>query len=151
MTTTRRALLAGAGATGLAMVAGCAVYGNDPPPPPAGAGGAGDGGAGDNGAGGNGAGDGVLAQVSEVPVGGGMILADAQVVVTQPTAGSFACFSAVCTHQGCLVSEVSGGTINCPCHGSRFNVADGSVAGGPAPRPLPPVAFTVDGDAIRRT
>jgi Rieske Fe-S protein len=149
MTTTRRAVLAGAGAAGLAMVSGCAVYGNNPPPPPpAGAGG---GGAGDGGSGGDPAGDAVLAQVSDIPVGGGKILADAQVVVTQPTAGSFACFSAVCTHQGCLVAEVAGGTINCPCHGSRFNVADGSVAGGPAPRPLPSVAFTVDGDAIRRT
>jgi Rieske Fe-S protein len=144
VTATRRVVLAGAGAAGLAMVTGCAVYGNEnrtPPPPAA---------TGEGGADG-GADDGVLAQVRDVPVGGGVILADAQVVVTQPSAGSFACFSAVCTHQGCVVSEVSGGTINCPCHGSRFSVADGSVAGGPAPRPLPPVAFTLDGDAIRRT
>jgi Rieske Fe-S protein len=92
-----------------------------------------------------------LAKVGDIPVGGGAILADAQVVITQPTAGTFACFGAVCTHQGCLVTDVSGGTINCPCHGSRFNIADGSVAGGPAPQPLPPVAITVDGDTIRRS
>jgi Rieske Fe-S protein len=148
MTTTRRAVLAGAGAAGLAAMTGCAVYGNQnnaPPPAPAGAGGGG--GSGSDPAGG----DGALAKVADIPVGGGTILSDARVVITQPTAGTFACFTAVCTHQGCLVTEVYGGTINCPCHGSRFNLADGSVAGGPAPQPLPPVAITVDGDTIRRT
>lgn len=147
MRTTRRALLAGAGAAGLAAAAGCAVYGNQAPAPPAAPGGGGAGG-------GEGAGDGgagaVLAQVGEVPVGGGTIHSDARVVITQPSAGTFACFSAVCTHQGCLVTDVSNGTINCACHGSRFNLADGSVAGGPAPQPLPPVPITVDGETIRR-
>jgi Rieske Fe-S protein len=89
--------------------------------------------------------------VSDIPVGGGRIISDQQVVVTQPAAGTFACFGAVCTHQGCLVTDVSAGTINCACHGSRFNIADGSVAGGPAPRPLPPVGISVEGDTIRRT
>jgi Rieske Fe-S protein len=92
-----------------------------------------------------------LAKVADIPVGGGAVLRDQQLVITQPAAGTFACFTAVCTHQGCLVSEVSNGTINCPCHGSKFNVADGSVAGGPAPSPLAPVAITVDGDTIKRT
>jgi len=169
MTTTRRAVLAGAGAAGLSVVAGCAVYGNQPaappPAPPPAAGGepgardpGGNPGTADPNAGeseggnpGGGGGGPALANVSEIPVGGGAIRADEQVVITQPTAGTFACFGAVCTHQGCLVTDVSGGTINCSCHGSRFNLADGSVAGGPAPRPLPPVAITVDGDTIRRT
>lgn len=139
MTTTRRAVLTGAGAAGLAALTGCAVYGNETAaPPPAG---------GDA----PGAAGGALAKVSDVPVGGGTILPDARVVITQPTAGTFACFGATCTHQGCLVTEVADGTINCPCHGSRFNLADGSVAAGPAPRPLSSVSITVDGDTIRRT
>jgi len=57
-------------------------------------------------------------------------------VVTQPVSGTFKAFSATCTHQGCAVSEVANGTINCPCHGSRFAVADGSVTAGPATTPL---------------
>ena len=41
-----------------------------------------------------------------VPVGGGVILTKDEVVVTQPEAGTFKAFSAVCTHQGCLVGLV---------------------------------------------
>lgn len=89
-----------------------------------------------------------LAKTSEIPVGGGKVFADQKVVVTQPTAGQFKCFSAVCTHQGCTVGGVSGGTINCPCHGSKFKVADGSVANGPAASPLPEKQVSVSGDEI---
>jgi Rieske Fe-S protein len=89
-----------------------------------------------------------LGKTSDIPVGGGKIFADQKVVVTQPTAGQFKGFSAVCTHQGCTVGSVSGGTINCPCHGSKFHVADGSVANGPAAAPLPSKQVTVSGDEI---
>ncbi|MEU6758469.1 Rieske (2Fe-2S) protein [Streptomyces sp. NPDC046685] len=77
-----------------------------------------------------------IAKSADVPMGGGKILKDEKLVVTQPTAGSFRCFTAVCTHQGCLVNKVENGTIDCPCHGSKFEVADGAVAKGPATRPL---------------
>jgi Rieske Fe-S protein len=90
-----------------------------------------------------------LAKVSDIPVGGGKVFADKKVVLTQPSAGVIKAFSAVCTHQGCLVDGVSGGTINCPCHGSSFKVADGSVAGGPAKRSLPSVSVTVVDGAIK--
>ncbi|WP_055547270.1 Rieske (2Fe-2S) protein [Streptomyces kanamyceticus] len=89
-----------------------------------------------------------LAKTSDIPVGGGKVFKDKKVVVTQPESGDFKAFSAVCTHQGCTVSEVAGGTINCPCHGSKYRVADASVAGGPAPRPLPPQKITVTGNSI---
>jgi Rieske Fe-S protein len=89
-----------------------------------------------------------LALTSDVPVGGGKILADKKIVITQPRAGSFEAFTAVCTHQGCTVSSVSGGTVNCPCHGSKFSIANGSVVAGPAPTALAPVSIKVQGTSI---
>jgi Rieske Fe-S protein len=85
----------------------------------------------------------VLGPVADVPVGGGMVFTDAKVVVTQPTAGQFKAFTAVCTHAGCIVNKVENKTIDCPCHGSKYSATDGSVVNGPAPRPLAPVTVSV--------
>ncbi len=105
--------------------------------------------------GGNGAGGGSTASASgpvgkttQVPVGSGKIFPAEKVVVTQPTQGDFKAFSAVCTHQGCLVAEVKGGDIDCNCHGSQFSITDGSVVTGPATKPLPQFQVKVDGDEI---
>lgn len=87
-------------------------------------------------------------KTSDIPVGGGKIFADQQVVVTQPTAGEFKAFSAICTHQGCVVSEVADKQIECGCHFSKYSIEDGSVEGGPAPRPLPEKTVKVTGDTL---
>jgi Rieske Fe-S protein len=92
-----------------------------------------------------------LGPASALPVGGGMIYDKQKIVVTQPTAGTYKAFSAICTHEGCTVSDVDGGTINCPCHGSKFNITDGSVVGGPAPSPLPSKNVTVSGGNVSVT
>jgi Rieske Fe-S protein len=149
--TTRRALLAGAGAVGTtAVLVACGTDpdedtsssgdtqsngGSDPTPS------AGDTGGGDSG--GN-----AVTQTSKVPVGSGVIIAAQSVVVTQPTEGDFKCFDSKCTHQGCPVTSVEGGTINCACHGSKFSITDGSVKGGPATKPLTEHEIKVDGDNI---
>ena len=91
---------------------------------------------------------GALAKTADIPVGGGTVFKDQKVVVTQPAAGEFKAFSAVCTHAGCTVGSVSDGTINCPCHGSKFKIADGAVANGPADKPLPAQQIKVEGDQI---
>ncbi|GAB3417591.1 Rieske (2Fe-2S) protein [Flindersiella endophytica] len=89
-----------------------------------------------------------LGKTSDIPVGGGKVFAEQKVVVTQPQAGDFKGFSAICTHRGCPVKDVSGGTINCPCHGSKYKIADGSVSNGPATKGLAAANIKVDGDSI---
>jgi len=128
----RRTILTGA-AAGLAGLTGCQKYGEPtatPAPAPANT---------------------VLGKIADIPVGGGKIFAPNQVVVTQPVKGTFKAFSSICTHQSCPVASVSGGTINCDCHGSKYAVATGAVVAGPAPRPLPPKQITITGDTITLT
>ncbi len=131
-TSTRRAVLAGAGAAGVAAAAGC------------------------EGTGGGSATTASGIRTRDIPVGGGKIFPDLDpdgVVVTQPAAGRYLAFSATCTHRGCTLQSISHGTINCPCHGARYSITDGSVVrpgdGIPAEtHPLPPKTVTVSGDRI---
>jgi nitrite reductase/ring-hydroxylating ferredoxin subunit len=96
---------------------------------------------------------GAIGKASEVPVGGGKIFAGDK-VVTQPTEGDFKAFSAVCTHQGCVVAEIKGENIDCTCHGSQFSIVDGSNTRGPndtpagSVKPLPELKVTVKGGEI---
>jgi Rieske Fe-S protein len=154
---TRRGVLAGVGLVGLAgAVSACGSGGsssssagtNAGAPPATGA-------ASDpssaSGAGGGstaGAQGSALTATSEIPVGSGKIFTSEKIVVTQPNSGDFKAFSAVCTHMGCIVSTISNGTIDCPCHGSQYSITTGAVVGGPAPSPLPAQAIKVTGSNI---
>lgn len=82
-----------------------------------------------------------------VPQGGGVILKN-KYVVTQPAAGKFKAFTAICTHAGCPVKQVEEQQIKCPCHGSRFSITDGSPIGGPAKAPLAPVKLVHFGNDL---
>jgi len=123
----RRVLAVGAGALGVA-VTGAACGGGSGGP----------GGAGDTGP--------RTVPVAQVPVGSAIVVGT--VVVSQPTQGAFKAFSAVCTHEGCLVSRVDRDTVQCPCHGSLFSTVDGSALRGPAVAPLAPRDVTVSGDSV---
>jgi Rieske Fe-S protein len=90
---------------------------------------------------------GVSVAAADVPVGGGVILKDANYVITQPTKGQYKAFSKICTHMGCPVAEVTN-TINCKCHGSKFSIEDGSVTNPPASKPLAESPVTVSGDKV---
>ena len=161
----RRALLLGAGATCAAMLTGCTTYdanGGFAGSTPAAGGStaasgsaapAASGSAASPASGGGTASAGApaanaLASTSQIPEGGGKIINGKNIVITQPQSGSFRAFTAICTHQGCIVNSVSNGTINCPCHGSRYSIKDGSVVNGPAPSPLAAIAIKVEGTSI---
>ncbi len=86
--------------------------------------------------------------LTDIPVGGGMIIAEPPLVVTQPSQGEVKAFTSICTHQGCKVNAVSDNQIFCPCHGSIFSAIDGSVIRGPATEGLSAAAVSVDGTKI---
>ena len=82
-----------------------------------------------------------------VAIPGGAELAPGEALVYQGSAGtpdiliraedgSFAAFSALCTHGGCEVTYRNGSLV-CPCHGGVFNAQTGAVEAGPPPTPLP--------------
>ena len=154
---TRRGVLAGVGLVGLAgAVSACgsggsssSSAGTNAGAPPATTGAASDPSSASGGGGSTaGAQGSALATTSEIPVGSGKIFTSEKVVVTQPNSGDFKAFSAVCTHMGCIVSTISNGTIDCPCHGSQYSISTGAVVGGPAPSPLPAQAIKVTGSNI---
>jgi len=129
-TVSRRAVLAGAAAVGVgALAAACTTAGGSggPGAPAAGP---------------------VTVAVGDIPVGGGKIFEAQQVVVAQPVAGTFKAFSAICTHQGCVVGSVENGKIVCPCHQSEFSATDGSVSRGPAVTALTARTVTRNGETL---
>ena len=154
---TRRGVLAGVGLVGLAgAVSACGSGGpssssaGTPAGAPPATTGAGSAPSSASGGGGSTAGaqGSALATTSEIPVGSGKIFTSEKIVVTQPNSGDFKAFSAVCTHMGCIVSTISNGTIDCPCHGSQYSISTGAVVGGPAPSPLPAQTIKVTGSNI---
>ncbi|TMR99393.1 ubiquinol-cytochrome c reductase iron-sulfur subunit [Nonomuraea basaltis] len=90
----------------------------------------------------------LLATTKSIPLGGGRVI-KGKYVITHPKKGVYRCFSAICTHQGCAVASVSRGTINCPCHGSKFSASTGAVVNGPAKRPLARKKIKVSKGKIR--
>ena len=141
--TSRRAVLGGVAAVGAGAV--LAACGSDEPTD---SGGGSDTSSGGDSGSGDAAADGAVGTTADVPVGGGTVFQKQKVVVTQPTEGDFKAFTAVCTHQGCTVGSVNGDTIQCNCHGSQYNAADGKVKKGPAPKALAPKKVTVEGDKL---
>ena len=90
-----------------------------------------------------------VVKVADIPVGGTKAakIGDVPVLLSQPTAGTVMCFSAVCTHQGCTVGA-GAKDFDCSCHGSKFNAETGAVLNGPAVTGLTAIKVTVSGDAV---
>jgi Rieske Fe-S protein len=152
----RRALIRGVGAVGLAaagatVVAACGSSSTAGAPAAGGSSGGSSSAASPSAAGSSGSGGSEGIDTSEIPVGGGTIVAATKTVITQPAAGQFKAFSSICTHMGCPVASVADGTINCNCHGSRYDIATGQVKRGPATKPLPAKTVTVKGDRLTVT
>jgi cytochrome b6-f complex iron-sulfur subunit len=86
-----------------------------------------------------------LAKLSSIPVGASVraTLNGKPIMISQPTAGTVVAFTATCTHLGCTVAP-AGKQFHCPCHGSIYDSATGTVISGPAPRPLAAIPVKID-------
>ncbi len=95
-----------------------------------------------------------IAEASGVEPGAAIPFTDAgeQAVLLRLEGGQFAAYSAICTHQRCIVGyDRAEGTLECPCHGSVFDPANGAeVVSGPARRPLPEIPLRVEGGKVVR-
>lgn len=91
-----------------------------------------------------------IVALADVPVGGSVAarIDGNAALVTQPKAGTVKAFSSVCTHMHCTVGAGPGPTLNCPCHGSKYDLTTGAPVAGPAPRPLTPIPVKVSGGNV---
>lgn len=97
-----------------------------------------------------------IAEASEVEQGTALPFTDTvsgeQAVLLRLEDGRIAAYSAICTHQGCIVAyDAEEGTLECPCHDSIFDPENGAeVLKGPALKPLPQIPVKVeDGEVLR--
>jgi Rieske Fe-S protein len=144
----RQALVAGLGGAGALALAACSSSGGSgtAPEPESSTGAAASTGGTSAGTGtsGRSAGSNGIVALDSIRVGSsvGAKLNGNPVLVSRPSADSAACFSAICTHQGCIV-EAAGNQFRCPCHGSVYNAMTGAVIQGPASRPLPKIPVQI--------
>lgn len=94
-----------------------------------------------------------IAAVSNVPVGTAFKFTDpatgTPAYLMQPAAGTFVAYSAICTHEGCIVNDnVANGRLDCPCHGAQFDAATGAHTRGPGRGDLAKLNVTASGDSI---
>ena len=90
----------------------------------------------------------------ELQMVGGMVfisIANKKLFVQRTSETELIALSAVCTHAACPVSFNGVDKFTCPCHGSAFAIADGSVINGPAQRPLDDFAVALTGDDVTIT
>jgi cytochrome b6-f complex iron-sulfur subunit len=73
---------------------------------------------------------------------------NAPAILVNTQDGKLLAFSATCTHLTCTVTyETATGTLYCPCHNGRFDMA-GNVISGPPPRPIETYMVEVEGEDI---
>jgi Rieske Fe-S protein len=83
-------------------------------------------------------------------VGGSAVLKikDMSILFVRDSETSIRALDPVCTHLGCIVAyNNQAKSIDCPCHGSKFDL-DGKVVHGPAAKPLKTYEASISGDRI---
>ncbi|MHA7270524.1 QcrA and Rieske domain-containing protein [Arthrobacter sp. HLT1-20] len=90
-----------------------------------------------------------VGKVSELPVGSSAAgtANGVDVMLFRPDETTVLAYTDICTHAGCKVAP-NGADFKCPCHGSTFKGADGTVVSGPAKAALPRFGAAIDGEWI---
>ena len=93
-----------------------------------------------------------VASTSEVPEGGiKKVMLGGQQLLLANVKGKFYAIGNVCTHVGGPLDKgrLEGHEVECPLHGSRFDVTTGQVKRGPAARPEPVYEVKVEGSEVK--
>ncbi len=92
-----------------------------------------------------------VANVAQIPLGSALRFTTPQLVghVVHYQDGTFAAFSAACTHMGCIVAwNSTEHAFDCPCHNGRFD-DHGRSSGQFLYKPLPPIQVRVVGEDVQ--
>ncbi len=92
-----------------------------------------------------------VASTSEISDGGmKKVLVGGQQVLVANVKGKYYAIGNVCTHVGGPLDRgvLDDNVVQCPLHGSRFDVTTGQVKRGPAARPEPVFDIKVEGGNI---
>jgi len=93
-----------------------------------------------------------VASTAEIPEGGmKKVMLGGQQVLLANVKGKFYAIGNVCTHVGGPLDKgrLDSHEVECPLHGSRFNVTTGQVKRGPAARPEPVYEVKVEGSEVK--
>jgi nitrite reductase/ring-hydroxylating ferredoxin subunit len=76
--------------------------------------------------------------------------AEGKIILLVNLEGEYYAVGNRCTHMGCMLSNgtLKGDNVQCPCHGSTFNVKTGAVVKGPATNPALAFPVRAEGDQI---
>jgi 3-phenylpropionate/trans-cinnamate dioxygenase ferredoxin component len=94
----------------------------------------------------------LVARVDDLPVDGMMkvVVDGEEICLAHADDGDFYAIGDVCTHEEYSLSEgeLWGLDVECPVHGSRFNLLSGAVTGLPAVIPARTYPVSVEGDDV---
>jgi len=92
-----------------------------------------------------------LASVNDVKPNGmmGVTINDQKILLANVN-GNYYALSNVCMHRGCQLSkgELKGETVECPCHGSTYDLKTGNFTKGPTKKPEPTYEVKVENNDV---
>ena len=92
-----------------------------------------------------------VAVTADLPSGDLMLVeVEDERIVLANVGGQYYALADACTHAECPLSDgqLEGEVLECPCHGSQFDVRTGAVVSPPADEPMTRYAVRIEGNDI---